>query len=142
MSPLLQVFLLSKHVPLSLLLQGLKEMENTKRKKKNYPKLNYPKLQQGETTLLFVYPPLKNLRGVYIGTRGKGARGTTPSPNHRRGRARKAVETAFSRSCQGGARPAACYVWSRLSPVSWIFWFVDLIPWADKISSLRSIATW
>ena len=48
----------------------------------------------------------------------------------------------FPQTCQDSTRPAACCVWSRLSPVSWIFWFVDLMPWADKIFSLRSMATW
>ena len=33
--PLLQVLLLSNHVPVSLLLQDLKEMKSTKRRKKN-----------------------------------------------------------------------------------------------------------
>ena len=74
--------------------------------------------------------PTEDPWGVFIGTRRKGARGTTPGLKHGHGRARTAVETW---PCQGGARLPSCWVSSRLFPVSWIFWFVDLMSWADRL---------
>ena len=66
--------------------------EKYKRGRRRRTKLNYPKLQQGKkTTQLSVYPSLEP-QGVFIGTRGKGARGTTPGPKYGRGRARMAVK--------------------------------------------------
>ena len=47
------------------------------------------------------------------------------------------VIAAFLRPCQGGARLASGSVSSLLSPVSWVFWILDLMPWVDKISSLN-----
>ena len=45
-----------------------------------------------KTTLFSIFFHLQNPRGVFIGTKGKEARGTTPGPKHGRGRARTAVK--------------------------------------------------
>ena len=98
------------------------------------------------TTPKLQISPLQNPnRGIYR-HQGKGGQEDNPWP---KARARpcpygpeNTAHAAFSRPCQGCARPAACYVWSFLSPVSWIFWFIDLMPWADRISFLRSMVTW
>ena len=90
--------------------------------------------------------PLWRTPGGIYRHQGKGGQGDNPwskaqaqpRPYGRENVAR----AAFSLPCPGGARLAACCVWLRLSSVSWIFWFVDLISWADKIFSLRSMATW
>ena len=45
-----------------------------------------------ETTLLSVYIPEEEPHEVFIGTRGKEARGRTPGPKHGRGRASTAAK--------------------------------------------------
>ena len=66
---------------------------------------------------------------------GKGGQEDNPWPEARRaprpyGRGNAALAT-FPRPCQGGARP-----------VHLIFWIRDLMPWADKIFSLKLMTTW
>ena len=68
-------------------------------------------------------------RGVYIGTRGKGARGTTPGPKHGCGRARTAAKMqqklCFCSSSRA-ARTAPAAACCRVCPLSTVgpgFWF-------------------
>jgi len=69
--------------------------------------LDYPKLQHGEeTTLTLCISPTEEPQGVCIGTRGKGARGTTPGPKHWRGRARTATVTRPRPHFRGSSRAA------------------------------------
>ena len=83
--------------------------------------------------------------GIYM-HQGNGGQGDNPWPKARvrprpysRG---NSAQAAFSRPCQGGARLASRSVSSYLSPARWKSQFLDLTPWADKISSLRSMGTW
>ena len=63
-------------------------------------------------------------RGVFIGTRGKGATWEACGPKRRR------------------ARPVLGSTSPSLLSDSWMSWIRDLIPWADKIFNLKSMATW
>ena len=83
---------------------------------------------------------LKTPGGVFIGTRGKGATWKARGPKRRRARPKgrgNAAQAAFPWPCQGSARLASVSASSSLSPVRWIFWFLDLMSWTDKISSLK-----
>ena len=64
--------------------------QNGKYKRRRTSNLNYPKLQHGEeTTLTLCIFFSSEPQEVFIGTKGKGARGTTPGPKYGRGRARR-----------------------------------------------------
>ena len=82
--------------------------------------------------LLSVYPSEEEPQGVFIGTRGKGPRGTTPSPKYGHGHARTAVKTWSMPRFYGSsrvARRAYCHALSCLSPVGCNFRFLVLGPW-------------
>ena len=91
MSPFITSTLASQHVPLSLPITRSTKWKIQWRKKKN-TNLNYPKLQnRDETTLKLCISLALEPQGVFLGTRERGARGTTPGPKPRLSRGRTAA---------------------------------------------------
>ena len=88
---------------------------------------------------------LKTPGGIYR-HQGKGGHVGDPWPEAQVRARRKGRENApratFSQPCQGGARLASGSASPSLSPVHLISLISDLMPQANKISSLQSMATW
>ena len=84
-----------------------------------------------KTTLFSVYICSENPRGVFIGTRGTGARGTTPGPKPGAGRGRTDAETRAWLRFHGhtrAARGASSREQSRLFPVRFWSRFLEIGP--------------